>query len=265
MKNNFILAAAQIHCIPGEREVNWQKAEFFIEQAARLGAEIVVLPECCDLGYDLPLLKSNPDLVIPGESSHFFTSLAKKHSVSIVAGIVERDARNFYNTAFCVDPTGNAHSYRKSHLFCTPPILENEIFTGGDGGKVLNWSQGKVAPLICYDLRFPEMARKLALAGAEVFAVPSAWPLARVDTLRVLCRARAIENQCFLVSANQVGRHSNGLQFAGASMIISADGAILAEADITSEKVIMAEVKEETLVKFREHIPVYQHRRPELY
>jgi predicted amidohydrolase len=268
VSNLWRAAVAQIYCEPGAREKNLKRAGQMIAQASQAKAQWIIFPECCDIGYDLNLLQQKPEMVEKGYSAKFFSEQASKFQISIVAGIIDKNAKGqILNQAFAVDKNGQTHSYTKSHLFCTPPILEDKVFQpGNEGPAILDWRESKLATMICYDLRFPEIFRKQALAGAESFALPSAWPMPRVMNMRALSIARAIENQAFFLTANQVGRHSsNGLQFGGGSLIIGADGNILAEADSISEKLIIADLDSEIQKKFRSNIPVFQHRRTDLY
>jgi omega-amidase len=118
---------------------------------------------------------------------------------------------------------------------------------------------------ICYDLRFPEIYRVLALEGrADTFIISSAWPTARRQHLRTLAAARAIENQSYVVLSNRVGT-DNGVSFCGTSSIIDPCGAVLAEALNDNEELIEAEISSQTLAAVRERMPVFAHRRPELY
>ncbi|MCB0669497.1 MAG: hypothetical protein KDC80_26915, partial [Saprospiraceae bacterium] len=118
--------------------------------------------------------------------------------------------------------------------------------------------------MICYDTRFPEMARSLALAGAEIIIVPTAWPFPRVEHWQLLSRARAIENQCYVVTANRVGKDGQAI-FCGNSRVIDPHGVVVSSASEDQEEIIYAEIKRDKLDFIRTRMPVFEHRRPDVY
>ncbi|MGH7935425.1 MAG: nitrilase-related carbon-nitrogen hydrolase, partial [Chthoniobacterales bacterium] len=153
----------------------------------------------------------------------------------------------------------------KTHLFCAGSADEKECFTAGDELQSYDYGKFRLGLTICYDLRFPEIYRKLATEqSANAFIISSAWPFTRLEHLRILCQARAIENQSYLVLANRVGTDER-LTFCGASAIVDPTGAVLACASSGREELIMAELSQEALETVRERMAVFAHRRSDLY
>ena len=151
--------------------------------------------------------------------------------------------------------------YRKMHLFSL--LGEDRAFSRGDGWLLADTSLGKIGVIICYDLRFPELSRRLALEGAQIICVPAQWPKPRNEHWRTLLLARAIENQLFVIASNTCGVIGK-LDFFGMSMIIDPKGNILAEAT-DKESEILADLDMGEMEEWRAQIPCFGDRRPELY
>ena len=196
------------------------------EQAAR-EKSLVVLPELWATGFDYPccreLAAKTPSLL--GE----LQTVAAENRVVIAGSLLEPEEHGGapWNTLFVVDGSGVVGKYRKQHLFGL--WKENQFFTAGDRPEPIETGFGVLGGLVCYDLRFPELARDQVIQGAQVMVVSAQWPKIRLDHWRVLLRARAIENQVFVVAANCSGTCGKA-EFAGHSMVVAPDGEILAEA-----------------------------------
>lgn len=159
---------------------------------------------------------------------HWLKDFARTHRCFLSGSMLEMPGRRIFNSAFVIGPTGKLlGSYRKIHLF--PLTGEHRNFTPGNKIQVVKLPQGKLGLAICYDLRFPEMFRELSRRGARILFIPSAWPRERLDHFRALLKARAIENQCFVVAVNKCGPERDGLVFAGHSMVLDPWGRILGE------------------------------------
>jgi deaminated glutathione amidase len=254
-------------------EHNLEHADRLVREAARRGAELVVLPEKWTvLGSPEQLEAGAQEL--DGAAIAWARSIARELHVELVAGsIVERvpgQDKN-HNTSVHVGPDGEVHAvYRKLHMF----DVEVEGVLYAESSRELPGHEVIVSQLadgtglgmtICYDLRFPELYRMLAVRGAEVISVPSAFtvPTTR-DHWEVLLRARAIENQCFVIAANQIGTHGGGYRSGGRSLIVDPWGLVLASAP-DSEGVILAELDFAALEAIRRRIPVLSHRRRDVY
>lgn len=190
---------------------------------------IVVLPELWATGfaYDrlAELADRTPELL---QSLH---ELASQYRICLAGSLPEKSAADdvirFFNTLYLVGPEGMSGQYRKQQLFA--PMSEDRFFTPGDNPAPLSTPLGHLAGLICYDLRFPELVQVQAAQGAGLLAVSAQWPSVRLDHWRILVRARAIENQMFVVACNRCGTTGN-TDFAGHSMLVAPDGSILMEA-----------------------------------
>jgi deaminated glutathione amidase len=201
-------------------------------------------------------------------------SIARELGIDLLAGsIVERVAgqTKSANTSVHVDPDGEIRGvYRKIHMFDVEVdgVLYAESRDEQPGGEavVSELSNGVLLGLsVCYDVRFPELYRILAVRGAQVIAIPSAFTLATTrDHWEVLVRARAIENQCFVIAANQIGSSGAGNRSGGRSVIVDAWGLVLATA-ADEETAIVAELDFENQRRIRSRLPVLEHRRADAY
>jgi D-glycero-beta-D-manno-heptose 1-phosphate adenylyltransferase len=189
---------------------------------------VVVLPELWATGfaYDrLPeLARQTPALL--GE----LQQLAARHRIHLAGSLPEEAATAsgtvFYNTLFLTGPEGILGRYRKQRLFA--PMGEDRYFAAGDNPLPIDTPFGRMGALVCYDLRFPELARPQAAQGAECFMISAQWPLARLPHWRTLVQARAIENQAYVVACNRCGI-TGDTEFGGHSLIVAPDGAVLKE------------------------------------
>jgi predicted amidohydrolase len=264
------VAVAQIEPRLGENERNLETCLARLEEAAAGGAELLVLPECAIPGYvfesaeeALPFAEE-----IPGPSTEELAAACARLGVHVVCGLLEVDGADLCNTAVLVGPDGLIGSYRKTHL----PFLGVDRFTrAGDELAVFDTALGKIAIEICYDLRFPELTRALALAGAEIVVLPTNWPLAARVNAELLCPARAYENRIYLLVANRVGVERTA-EFCGRSQIVDPAGVRLVETDATGEALLVADIdvefaRDKSIVpapgEYEMHL--FGHRRPELY
>ncbi len=231
-----------------------------IEKAAKSGADLIVLPEMWYSGYDyknLELTANSTNTIIKK-----FKTIAKSYGTTIISSMVEKDRKYFFNTAFTVEgKKGVAGKYRKIHLF--PLLNEDRYFKRGKNSDVLNTSSGKIGVSLCFDIRFPELIRSLALKGAEIIAIPAQWPQVRLTHWRTLLQARAIENQLFVLGAACCGKQGK-IILSGHSMIIDPNGKILAEAG-KKEETIVTEIDLNYVEETREKIPCFPYRVPEAY
>ena len=247
----------------GRVEENFQKAEKLIEAAMAEHPDVLVLPEMWNTGFfpkeNLKDLCDTDGSRVKAEIGAF----AKKFSVNIVAGSVAnvRDGK-IYNTAYVFDRKGVCvASYDKAHLFS--PMGEDEYFTPGHRLCRFTLDNVPCGLVICYDIRFPELSRSLAVEGIDVLFMVSQWPRERIHHLRTLTAARAIENQIFLVCCNSCGTAENTV-FGGNSAILDPLGELLAQAG-DREMLLSAELKFSILENIRTSINVFADRRPELY
>jgi deaminated glutathione amidase len=252
---------------------NLATADRLVRLAVAQGAELVLLPEKWTvLGTPEQIEAGAQEL--DGAAITWARSVASELGIDLVAGsIAERvpGQSKLCNTSVHIGADGELKAvYRKIHMFDVEvdgvAYTESANEQPGDEVIVSNLAgRARLGMSICYDLRFPELYRALADAGAELIVVPSAFTLATTrDHWEVLVRARAIENQSFVIAANQIGAHPPGNRSGGRSLIVDPWGLVLASAP-DAETAIVAELNFDTLRDVRRRIPALTHRRPELY
>jgi predicted amidohydrolase len=272
-EDSFLRVAAVQLNSTADQSANMAVADRLTRAAAADGASLIVLPEkWTAMGSDDDLRAAGETL--DGPAIQWARSIARELGVDLVAGsIVERVAgrEKLANTAVHVDPRGEVQAvYRKVHMFDVDiggrSYRESDVEEPGEEIVVSETAEGVGLGLsICYDLRFPELYRILALRGARVIALPSAFTLSTTrDHWEVLVRARAIENQVFLVAANQVGSHPGGHRSGGRSMIVDPWGIVLAQAP-DREGHVVAELDLERQREIRTQLPALANRRPAAY
>lgn len=245
----------------GKVEENYERAEKCIRDASAKGAELIILPELWNTGYALKQLEELAD-VDGMRTKAFLSSLAKELGVYIVGGSVAIKRENqFFNTMFSFNQMGELiGEYSKAHLFRL--MDEHLYFEAGNNLNCFQLGELEAGGVICYDIRFPEWLRSHALAGANVLFIPAQWPTERIDHWQTLLRARAIENQCFIIAVNRTAR--NPENYNGHSMVIEPWGEVLWTGGET-EEVAIVEVDFSKVAEVRKRIPVYDDRRPDLY
>jgi predicted amidohydrolase len=264
-------AAIQMSSTP-DKEENKVTAEALIRGAVSAGADLVALPELWSChGLD-EVYRENAEPV-PGPTTEFMADLARELAIYLLGGSIlegEPGARRLSNTSTLFDPSGEMTAvYRKIHLFDVKvsdrEYLEsaniapgNEIVTAKAGAATLGLS-------VCYDVRFPELYRLLALRGAEILAVPAAFTLQTgKDHWELLLRARAVENQAFVVAPAQWGQKADGRWTYGRSMIVDPWGTVLATCP-DRDGYALATLDLDFLDRFRAEFPALANRRPEAY
>lgn len=256
------IACVQLNIAFGNHKENFRKVEEKIRKAAMLNAEIVVLPEMWNTGYDLTNLEEIAD-VNGEETKNLLTRLAKELHIHIIGGSVSTKKDNqFFNTMYTVNNTGELIAeYDKAHLF---KLMDEHLYlAAGSNKNIFTLNDVEMGGVICYDLRFPEWFRVHSLAGAKVIFVPAQWPSTRVDHWKILLQARAIENQCYIVAVNRVGDDPNN-SFNGNSMVIAPWGeALWVGAD--EETIGLVDINIEEVDEVRKRIPVFKDRRVDIY
>jgi predicted amidohydrolase len=265
------IACIQLRAGPSPDD-NLASAEKFIRQAAASGAELALLPERWEAFGSADEIRAAAQ-PLDGPRLAAVQGWARELGMAIVAGsVAERVAgdERLRNTSVAFDRDGReAGVYRKIHQFDVDlpgqRVRESDTDAPGTGGVIATLGDVRVGLTICYDLRFPDLYRAYAVAGATVLTVPAAF-LERTgrDHWEVLLRARAIENQCFVVAANQHGALPAGLTAYGRSMIVDPWGTVLVQAP-DGQGVIIAECDHGALERVRAQVPSLAHRRPESY
>lgn len=265
------IAVAQMDVPAGQPEITLKRARGFAAQARDAGADLLLLPELWLHGYDLERAVEWAAPLGAGGFAHM-AALAREFGLYVAGSTMERRtdvtdvtdgaAPAISNTAALYSPDGSLlGAYRKIHLFRL--MNEHRYLTAGDRAVLCPTPWGPVGLAICYDLRFPELFRAMALAGAVLFLVPAQWPVRRLEAWLLLARARATENELFLAACNRVGSDDQ-VVFPGRSCIVDPWGNLLAEGD-DRERLVVAEVDWREMRKARRYLTVYEDRRPDAY
>ncbi|NOZ20996.1 MAG: carbon-nitrogen hydrolase family protein [Planctomycetes bacterium] len=268
-----IIAAAVQMTSTEDKAANIDTAVRLLDRAAHRGARIAALPETFNcLGAPETMLENAEP--IPGPTTNELCHVARRHKMYIVGGsLFEKMAgrRKAYNTSVFISPEGQIVGiYRKLHLFDAEvpggaSHRESDFMIPGDEIVVLETRFCPVGITICYDLRFPELYRALTEGDARIIFVPAAFTAATgKDHWNVLLRARAIENQVYVVAPNQFGDHPGGKRSHGRSMIVDPWGTVLAKAP-DMECTVTAELSLDYLDEVRGHMQVHDHRRRDLF
>jgi deaminated glutathione amidase len=265
------VAAVQLNST-ADSAANLATADRLTRAAAADGARLIVLPEkWTAIGSDEELHAAAETL--EGPAIGWARALARELEVDLIAGsIIERVAgqEKLANTSVHVDPRGEVRAvYRKIHMFDVEvagrTYRESDVEQPGQEIVVTEADGVELGLSICYDLRFPELYRIMAVRGARVIAVPAAFTLATTrDHWETLLRARAIENQAFVIAANQFGAHPGGYRSGGRSMIVDPWGVVMAQAP-DGEGHITAELDLERQQEIRARLPALANRRSEAY
>lgn len=255
-----------------DKKANLAKAGELVREAAGAGASLVGLPEFFNFmgpEEDEPVAAED----IPGPSSAFLAELAQETGVWLHGGsILEKtpDPQKPANTSLCFGPDGGLMArYRKVHLFDVamadgPSILESNHRTPGQELCLWETPMGKIGLSICYDMRFPEMYRIMVLRGAVMFMVPAAYTMfTGRDHWQPVLRARAIENQAYLLAPAQIGVKP-AFQTNGRALVIDPWGTVIAQAP-DCECVVMAELDTGRIEQVRSQVPSLKNRRPMVY
>lgn len=264
----YLAAAVQMLAMP-DKKANLEEAETWVREAVRQGAKLVALPEVFNWRGDRKEERRHAEL-IPGPTSERMAELARKLGIYLLAGsILEAipDSSKAYNTSLLYDPRGDMVArYRKVHLFDVAieggvAVVESATREHGKNIAVVETEIGRMGLSICYDLRFPELYRTLTEKGAEIIFVPSAFTaLTGAAHWEPLLRARAIENQVYVIAPDQMGHNPKSIATHGDSMIVDPWGKILARS-ADAAGVIMAEIDLLYLAKVRTELPALSHRR----
>ena len=257
------VAVLQMQVACGQPEKNIAKLHHLATQAMEQEPDVLLLPELWLTGFYPRPIHSYADS--NGQKTcTMLSALAQKYHVNLIGGTVPITLGDkVFNTSYIFDRQGQLiTAYQKTHLFS--PSGEGEDFTAGNKLITFTLDGVKCGILVCYDVRFPEAARQLALEGISLLFIPAAWPLKRLTHWQTLTRARAIENQLFVVTCNAAGTDGGDQKLAGHSAIIDPWGEILAEAG-AEETILQGNIQLTIQSQIRETINVFADRRPSIY
>lgn len=259
---HIVISLAQIDIALGDPDRNLTTVKEITAEAARRGSDIVVFPELWSTGYDLENAATHATPVDRGVFAET-AELSRQFGIHIAGSCLSLMGEERYgNTAVLYDSQGLALGvYTKIHLFRL--MEEDQYLVPGDHLTQAETRWGSLGLAICYDLRFPEIFRAYATAGARMVLLPSEWPHPRLEHWRALIRARAIENQMFVIACNRVGV-SKETTFCGHSAIIDPWGETVIEGG-ESPTLLTAEIDVDRVEEVQKKIPVLRDRRPEIY
>jgi len=268
----FTAAVCQLK-VTDNKTHNLNGAQKMIEEAALKGADIIILPEMFNCPYDSTYFKRFSE-DYPGETTGLLSMLAALHSVYIVGGSIpecDKDRNRIYNTSYSFDRKGALIGrHRKIHLFDVDveggiSFNESETITAGSDMTVIETEFCKIGIAICYDMRFPELIRKMVLSGAQIIAVPAAFNMTTGPAhWRLLARTRALDNQVYFIAASPARDKTASYVAYGHSLIANPWGDVISEAS-EKEEIIISEIDLGFVNKIRREFPLLKHRREDVY
>lgn len=244
------VALFQIDTAFENKSMNFKKVESLVKNIKEK-VDLIILPELFSTGYTM-----NPDPLAEdscGPTSSFLSKLAKKHKTNVLGSFIEKTETKPKNSAILFDINGNLIlHYSKIHqpTYCD----ENKHYTPGKDIRLIELNSHKLAVTICYDLRFPELFRKAVQKGAECIIVIASWPEQRIEHWDILLRARAIENQLYIIGVNRVGKSTIG-NCPGHSVVIDPLGKVISSTEDNQEGIITAEIDFNKVKKTRHEFP----------
>lgn len=263
MNTEFTIAALQHVPAPNNIPAALTRLDTTMSRAATDGCDLLVVPECSITGYNQPFQNMQQSaLNSSGETQKRIAELCEKHKLALAYGFAEKQDNQYFNCVQIINAQGDTiSSYRKSHLWGD---LDRRLFTAGNTlSPVVEINGWQIGTLICYDIEFPENARALALAGAEILVVPTGLMQPWRDVAERLVPVRAYENQLYIVYCNYCGAEAD-LQYEGRSCIAGPDGSDLDRA-AQQPVLLTATLNKEVIASCRKALPYHRDRRPELY
>ncbi len=251
-----------MHIALAQPEQNFEQAADWIAEAARRGSALILFPELWSSGYDLPGWRRYPPL--NEQLLERLRRLACDHHIFIGGSLLAASGSLGRNRFSLIPPEAGVPivQYDKLHLF---RLMDEQLWLQpGDRLQTAQVGPVQAGMAICYDLRFPEMFRRYALDGAPMVLIPAEWPTRRRDHWRTLLRARAIENQQFVVAVNAVGQTGDEV-FGGCSAAISPWGEILVEGSGEQDELLTVDIDTDEVQRVRARIPILNDRRPDIY
>ena len=255
------MTLVQMPCEEGNREFNFQYARHFLKEYKSTDAvDFLVFPELFAIGFRHEDYERE-GAGVPGPTSEFLCDVAKEYGVYVFGTGIEKSEDKFYNTLVGANPSGKViGSYRKIHPFQE----ERDIFDGGTSIVLMECGGINVGVQICYDIRFPEVSRKLALEGAEILIVSAAFPDPRSVHWNTLVQARAIENQVYMAAVNRIGTGFDKKTYFGHSQIVDPWGVVLTRPN-SEGRIITSRGNTEMIQSVRNQITCYTDRSPTGY
>ena len=257
--------------VTGSKEQNLKNAQDMIIRASSGGAEIIILPQMFNSPYQAKYFKDYSE-AYPGKTTEMLSGLARKLNVYIIGGsIPERDGDKIFNTSFSFDKNGKLiGKHRKIHLFDIDiknkiNFRESDYISAGNKVTILDTEYCKIGIAICYDMRFPELIRKMALEGAQVIIIPAAFNMITGPAhWHIIARTRAVDNQVFFITASPARDAGADYIAYGHSLVCDPWGDVIAESG-EKEDVLFGMLDLDMIPKIRKQLPLLLHRRKEIY
>ena len=244
------VAAIQADLVWENKAANLSKFEHFFERLAS-GTQLVFLPEMFSSGFTMQSEKmAETD---DGDTVNWMCQMAQKYNLAITGSIIIKENNQYFNRLFFVSPNGVVSSYDKRHLFRMGQ--ENNYYSAGKENVLIEYNGLKLKTQICYDLRFPVWNRNTQ--NCDVLYFVANWPERRIEHWRALLKARAIENQCYVIGVNRVGEDGNGVNHNGASAVYDALGNCIKES-VDKEEILYANLDLEALALYRDNFPAWK-------
>ncbi len=235
---------------------NWTTMQQYAAEAAQRGAEVAIFPELWDAGTAYEQGKEIASSLSGGLFAQV-VALARQHNLYLLGSMYEKRGTGVYNTLPIIAPRqGVMGAYRKMHLFSL--MKEDKWLLPGEAPLAIDMPWGRTGFAICYDLRFPELFRRYVADRVQLVIMPMAWPHPRLEHYRTLLRARAIENQCYMIAVNRVGTDDDGTHFFGHSCVINPWGDIVVEAGETDAHLTVT-IDLDLVGQVRRALPALEH------
>lgn len=252
-------ASLQLALVENNQDANMVKIRDYARLAAQEKPDLIIIPELAIEGYDFSYVESFSDNDFL-RIREFYADLARELKTPILAGTVERANGHFYDSALYLNDQGEGiYVYQKIHLW----DKETEFFTPGQEYGMIDIKGWKIGIGICADAGFPEFARSLVLQGADLLVYVSAWVKPYADSWTLMCKARACENQSYVVGVNRIGTAA-GTQYCGHSIVVEPSGGISNDC-LEEEGAFVNTLDKSEIVVKRKEIPWLAMRRPDLY
>jgi omega-amidase len=249
LKSDLNLAIFQLDLAWEDAASNRGRIDLFLSNL-HFGTDIVFLPEMFPTGFSMNVSQMAESM--DGETIQWMKDRCRQYHLAICGSLIIREDAKYYNRLVFVEPSGNIQYYNKRHLFTMGN--EENYFEPGMERLIVKYKGWRICTLICYDLRFPVWARNRN--EYDILVYSANWPQARTEVWNTLLKARAIENQAYVVGANRVGVDGNGIGYSGNSQLIDAKGNIISEIDKNTEGIIIGTCSWGDLEKFRSDFPV---------
>lgn len=250
--DNITITAIQFGSIIADKQANFDKLKKLVENNIKPNSDILIFPELWNVGWACDKLTDSAEYIENSETVNLLSSIAKKYNTNILGGSFVQELNNkYYNTCPVINRKGELiATYNKNHLYSYYNDSEGTYITKGESPVVVNIEGVKIGLSICYDIRFPEIYRAYRKSGADIIVNMAAWPLSRAVHWDNLTRARAIENQIYMVALTQTGILQDGVKNLGHSLIYDYNGNVLDEIN-EKEGCISATINLEEMYDFR--------------